>query len=664
MLRFPCLLVFLLSGIQLIAQTGPDVTFGPVSDEDRALREAPGDPTAEAYVLFDRLSLDFEFNDTDGPSLTERHHRRVKLLKPSSFDRANITLEYNREYAEISEVEAFIHLPTGGTLPVPSDQIRLEKLNGTREAFKFTFPQVSEGAILEYRYLERRKNILIPSPYYFQEDIPVRWAQYDAMIPPYYRYVSLSAPRLDVNETKLTARAWGPRFNVSPYNGGEQKIDHWDILWAMRDLPSFRDQPYSNNVSDYLPSVRLQLQAVQYPGRPEQSIFGDWKETVKELQDRLDFGRYYRNKVNYSTLWKDAAPSITGQGSEREIIEAAYAFINQHISWNGDYGMLASRTPDQVYQSRTGTSADLNIALLSLLNEAGVEAHPLLVSLRNTGAPIEQYPLLHQFNHLIVYTEVDGQSLLLDAGSADRPAGLPRERALNHRGWVAEKGNPRWISLEVPPSRQITMLDVNVAESGLAEVVIKSRMQDYFAFNGRSALKQRESDAEAPLVPDLLKVMPEARVTSFAEEVVDDAPLNQFTYTLQATAPVGQPVDQLLYLQPILLPLVDGELADVEARNFPIDFPYPWQQRYIANLRLPAGYALEEAPDALRLRAADGSMTATYRVEEVAPGHVSVVYSVILDRTLYASSEYPALREMFRRITELQTSPLVFKKVP
>ncbi|THH41691.1 DUF3857 domain-containing protein [Neolewinella litorea] len=662
MIRDFCTLVFCLMTIQVAAQSTPEVSFGRVTDEERALMEVPGDPTADAYVLYDRLSLDFEYSDSDGPSLTERHHRRVKLLKPSSFDRANITLTFNREYAEISEVEAFIHLPGGGSLPVPAAQIYREKLEGTREAFKFTFPQVSEGAIVEYRYLERRKNILIPSSYTFQEDIPVRWAQYDAMIPPYYRYVSLTAPRLDVNEVKLTPRAWGPRFNTGAYNGGQQKIEHSDILWAMRDLPAFRNQPYSNNAGDYLPSVRLQLQAVQYPGSPERSIFSNWKETVKELQDRQDFGRYYRNKINYNALWKAAEPLIAQQASEGEKIEAAYAFINRNISWNGNYDMLASKTPDQVFQSKSGNSADLNIALLSLLNEAGVEAHPLLVSLRNTGAPIEQYPLLHQFNHLMVYTEADGKPLLLDTGSADRPAGLPRERALNHRGWVADKSDPRWISLDVPSSRQVMMLDVDVAESGEAEVVVKSRMLDYFAFDGRTALNQRKSDAEAPMVPAILQVMPEARVTSFSAEEPDDAPRNQFTYELRLTAPVAQAVDDHLYIQPILLPLVDGELADVDTRSFPIDFPYPWQQRYVANLRLPAGYALEEAPAPVRLRAADGSMTATYQVQEVSPGHVSVVYTVILDRTLYAADEYPALREMFRRITELQTSPLIFKK--
>lgn len=662
MIRIILSLGLSLLGTITFAQDIHTVEFGRVSDADRSLLVAPGDTTAEAYVLYDRLSLDFEYNDTDGPSLTERHHRRLKLLKPSAFDRANIVLEFDRRYGDISEVEAFIHLPGGGTLPVSTQDIHHAREEDTREVIRFTFPQVSEGAIVEYRYLHRRKNILIPTTYYFQEDIPVRWAQYDAMIPPYYRYVSLTAPKLDVNVMKLTPRAWGPNWNTGAYNGGTQRIEHSDILWAMRDLPAFRQQPYSNNTTDYLPKIRLQLQAVQYPGRPEQSIFGDWEQTVKELQDRQDFGRYYRNKINYNTLWKAAAPTVESAPTVREKIEAAYAFVNRTIRWNRDYGMLASRTPDQAFQSGSGNSADLNIALLGLLNEAGIDAHPLLVSLRNTGAPIEQYPLLEQFNHLMVYTEVDGQPLLLDAGEEGRPTGLPRERALNHRGWVADKRNPRWVNLEVASSRQVLMLDVDVKDSGQAEVLVKSRMQDYFAFAGRSILDGLTKDEEAPLAPLILHAFPEARIGTHSVDQTVGEPPNQLTYSLQLTVPVGQPIDDYLYLQPILLPLIDGELADVEARNFPIDFPYPWQQRYIANLRLPAGYVLEDAPAPVRLRAADGSMVASYVVQEVSPGRVSVVYTVQLDRTLYAPEEYGALREMYRRIAELQDSPLVFKK--
>ncbi len=95
----------------------------------------------------------------------------------------------------------------------------------------------------------------------------------------------------------------------------------------MQDLPAYDYQPYTNNFVDYLPKVRLQLRGVQYPGRPKNSVFSSWEETVKDLQDRQDFGRYYRNKINYGRLWRDAEATVMAADDIRARIEAAYRFI-------------------------------------------------------------------------------------------------------------------------------------------------------------------------------------------------------------------------------------------------------------------------------------------------------------------------------------------------
>ncbi|WP_116105329.1 DUF3857 domain-containing protein [Lewinella sp. IMCC34191] len=646
----------------LTAQDVPEVVFGKVSDEDRRLTEVPGDPTAEAYVLYDRQSLDFGYSDAEGPSLIETFHQRIKLLRPSSFDRADVVLRYNRAYEQISNVEAYLHPAGGGTIAVRPEQIVDEVEEDDERVVKFTFPRVSEGTIIEYRYTRRGKNILIPTPFVFQQDIPVRWAQYDAMIPPYYGYVSLGTGALDVNEVKITKRAWGPRWTTGAYRTDQDKIEHSDILWAKRDLPAFRSQPYSNNASDYLPKIQLQLQSVQYPNRPKQTIFGDWQETVDELQARQDFGRYYRNKINYSKVWKAFEPDLAGLQSDREKVVAAYRFVTQSIGWTGRYYFLATDSPNKIFDNRAGNSADLNIVLLSLLNEAGIEAHPLLVSLRNTGAPIEQYPLLDQFNHLMVYTELDGNPFFLDAGDADRPPGLPRERALNHRGWIADKDNPRWVTIDVPSSRQVTMVEMNVGADGRATGKIQGRLENYFAFAGRSTLSEATTEREKPVVRDIMAAFPEATVDSFTVLEGKSDQAEQFNYEAQLTVPAAQVLDDYLYLQTVILPLLEGDLADADQRSFPIDFPYPWEHRYIASVHLPEGYHLEEAPAPVRLKAEDGSIVATFSSQETVPGLISVALTVQLGRTLYAAHEYDALRDMFRRIIEMQEAPLVLKR--
>ena len=662
-MRSTLLLLFVtLSVLKLPAQDVPEVTFGQLSDADRSLMTVPGDTSAEAYVLYDRQGLDFEYNETDGPSLVETFHQRIKLLRPSAFERANVSIRYNPKYEKIEEVEGYIHLPTGGTLPVTADQVKDERVGEERSVVKFTFPRVSEGAVIEYRYKRRAASILVPTPFVFQQDIPVRWAQFDAMIPPYYGYITLGTAQLDVNRAKITRRAWGPNFGGGAYRSGQEKIEHSDLLWAKRDLPAFKSQPYTNNETDYLPKIQLQLQSVQYPNRPKQTVFGTWQETVDELQDRQDFGRYYRNKINYAKVWKAFEPELAGLQTDREKIAAAYRFVTRSIGWNEQYRWLASGSPNKVFEEGKGNSADLNILLLSLLNEAGITAHPLLVSLRNTGAPIEQYPLLDQFNHLMVYTEVEGKPLFLDAGDPDRPARLPRHDALNHRGWVGDRDHPRWVSIEVPTSRKTTMVEMDVASDGVLTTKVRGRLENYFAFEGKNMLYTATTEREKPVVREIAAGFPQSSVNSFTvlEGKTDRPEVLDFEAALSIPTEGG--MTDYIYLQPVLVPVLEEDLADSEQRTLPIDFGYPWEQQYVATIRLPAGYRLQEAPAPVRIRAEDGSMVAEFSAEERGPELLSVTFKVQLGRTLYTAQEYAALRDMYRRVIDMQESLLVLKR--
>lgn len=657
------LLVAFLCTPLLLAQASDDHTYGHISDADRQLLQLPGDSTAEAYVLYDHMDLDFEYSDVSGPGLVERYHRRLKLFTPSAYERANVTITYHRDRESIADVEGLVQLPGGGTIVLRGEDFISQQEDDEYSSIRFTFPKLTPGATIEYRYTRRDRSIMQPTRYTFQEDIPVRWAEFTAMVPAYYDYVSLgSADRYDINEAEIVERVWGPSFNVTAYSNGA-KLDHTRIRWALRDLPAFKPQPYANNLTDYLPRVRLQLRSVQYPTGGRSEIFSSWEQTADELQSRKDFGRYYRNRSNYKQLWEAAEPTIAAAAVPRAKIEAAYQFVVHHYSWDGRYRILASDSPNNTFGARRGNSADLNLALLSLLNEAGIAAWPLLVSLRDRGAPIEAYPLLDQFDHLMVYTEVDGQPLLLDANDPDRPAGLPRQQALNQRGWVADRDAPRWVNLDVPPSRQTVMVDMAVDPTGLTTASFRSRLEQYFAFEGRSQLRSAADVLSAPLTATVRQQFPETTVLEAEASPDGDGEDANLTLHLKLSVPAGQALNDFLYVQPVLLPMLDDELDDVESRQFPIDFAYPWARRYIATVALPEGFVVDELPPSVRVKSEDGSIMATYMVQEVPGKHaVHVNFTTNFDRTLFAAAEYPALRDMFRRIIEMQQSPIVLKR--
>ncbi|SEQ65922.1 DUF3857 and transglutaminase domain-containing protein [Neolewinella agarilytica] len=634
------------------SQESPEkIKLGKISVEDRRLTEAPGDSTADAYVLYDLMDMQIKQDPDGAPMLHEYRHRRVKLFRESAFDRADVELSYYRESEKISQLRAFIHLPEGGVLKLSGKDFIRERYDDDRDIWRFTFPNVAEGAVIEYTYLKTDKGITVPSRYYFQESIPVRWAEYNASIPYYFNYVSLG------NASNYTVS------NVSTANRlyGSEKIKHSVIKWAYKDLPAYKEQPYVNNFSDYIPQVRLQLQTVQYPGRPVYKVFSDWKDTTTKMDGWAQFGKAYRNKGNSGKVWKAVEPYLAEASTETDKAKLLYDFVAGKISWNGSYSWTSERTPNKVYDAAEGTSGEISMLLLALLRDAGIESQPILVPLRNYGSPLELYPLISQFDHLMVLATVDGNDIILDPNDLNRPPGLPRVAALNHRVFVANPDNPHWISIDVPRATQTIMANVALDEEGMADVDVQSRMSSYYAFNGRNRIQEMEEDAELPIVENMMESFPEAEVINHLvkEEKVKSGPLSM---DFKLKVPMGQAMDDYLYVQPILSPVLHNELADAEYRLYPVDFAYPWIKRYITTISVPEGYAVEELPESIRLRSEDGTMSCTFAATEKEDKTISINFTVSIDRTVYEASEYGALRTMFKRIIELQESTIVLKR--
>ncbi|MGB3801562.1 MAG: DUF3857 domain-containing protein [Lewinella sp.] len=644
-----------------VAQQFDKIKFGKISDYERDLAVVPGDSTADAYVLYHHQDLSFNYLEDKGIVSQEEHHRRIKLIKPSSFDRANIEITFSEKHADVSGLRAYIHLPNGDKEKLKGKDFIRQKLNDDYNVIKFTFPRVEPGAVVEYEYTLQTSSLLVPTPFVFQENIPVAYAEYTANIPEYFNYISLGTHgNFTVSETETNLQHFGPRQHQTA-NSGDSRIPHQWTRYVMENIPAYEVQPYTNNAQDYLPKVKLQLRTVQFPNSPIDYVLRDWFATAEELDGMSSFGKCYQASGASNKLWEAAGPVVMAGKTDKERIDRAYYYICKNLEWNREYSFLASDNPDNVFKNGGGNSADLNLCLLSLLRRAGIGAYPALVSLRDEGNHIEVYPIIDQFDHTLVYTQVNGRPYILDANGTARPPGLPRIDALNHRAWIARPGAPQWIALEMPPAKQIVMADIKITATGMAEAKIKTRLSSYFAFEGRYQAHSSAELSQMPVASDILSVFPEARVVEHHSE--DDAnPSKPLSSDFTMEIPAAVAADDYIYVQPILLRLLDKDLDDVETRIYPVDFAHPWKKQFIANLTLPEGYVVDELPGSIKLVSEDGGMDATYSATVKADHTITVRLAVNLDRTVYPASAYPALRGMYRRIIELQEAPIVLKR--
>ncbi|MEM8585420.1 MAG: DUF3857 domain-containing protein [Bacteroidota bacterium] len=653
-MKLTLFLALLLGYCTIISGQYDNFRYGRISDEEMALSEAPGFPDADAYTLFDRLAVSMMLSSITGQfELRETVNRRVKLFKESSFDRADIVIRYY-DGMDLGSLKAAIHLPDGREVKLRNGDFNRDEVQDGLYECRFTFPQVTEGAIIEYTYELRSQEFnfdRLPT-YYFQEDIPCRWSEYTVTKPNGFTYVDLAnMTEFDVQETDVISRAAG--------SGGQPLVYSFE-RYVMKEVPPLEIEPYTNNINDYMPRIVKQLQFINWQGfsyDPEMSSWGDLAEDIRNSNLR----RYTVSRTTNGQFMQALEPLMASATTETEKAMVIYRLLNNSVVWDGRYRFVPGRSPNQVWGDREGSSAEINALLLHALKQNNIEAHPLFVGLRGRGNAMEFYPLRDQFDHMLVVAKLDDNYQILDVAGHALPFGYARPKVLNHRAWLVADDSDQWISIEPPAAEETVLAEVSLLPDGMATAKIQSRAVGYFAATTRGQMVDVEDPVEGPYMSKIAERYPEVELV---EEQLpsSDNPNGPYNYTLEVNAPIGEAIDDHLYVSPLLLDLISSEIVEDEERTYPIDLPYGFRKRYICSMMLPEGYEVAELPESSAMRSEDGSVSCRFSITQTGTTlSLNLEFQVL--RTQFAPEEYDMFRELFRQVNELQESVLVLRKV-
>ncbi|MEM6396044.1 MAG: DUF3857 domain-containing protein [Bacteroidota bacterium] len=655
MKRYHLLTLLLVSfSTSFFAQDLPDIKFGKIADGDIAMTSLAIDTSAEAYMLYEEVSH-YIVDERDGYKLGSYYHRRVKLLKPESFDRANIELTYTRQEEKIRNLNAMIILPSGESIKLRSKDFIKDDLSDDQATIRFTFPQVVEGAILEYRYQRISENISQIPTHYFQRDIPVRRSKFEAEMNSLFSYRAIcNAFDMLCVKQENQIRGTEPANHANGVSAVKYKYE-------MCNVPAFNTEPYVNNFTDYLPHVYLQLDSYYNNTTGWSKYLSTWETTARELCDNDYIGKRFM-RSNSGRKIAEAIGPLMGS-NEQEKAQYALNAINNHMEWNGYYNFGTQESLNSLWDKGVAGSGALNMMLYTLLEANDIKVEPALTGLRNYGRPIMEFPVLRQFQHLMVLATLDGKPYLLDANGHASIVGLPRVAALNEAAWVFDKTKPHWISVKSPVVTNVYQIEGQVHADGMAELSVKNQAKQYYALYATADLADENDEVEGPIIDQLLEKFPDTEMTERQYDPWID-PTQAFELDVDAKAPIGQTIDDYIYLQPILFDALQDDLVEDELRMFPIDFAYPFRQVFLATYELPEGYIVDEMPEAIRMRSPEGDIRVQMVMQYKEAEHkLEINYSVSVTESLFAADQYENLREIFQRVVDVQESVVVLKKM-
>lgn len=627
--------------------------WGEVSEEDLKMTVYPLDSSASAVILQDVGDIYVEFlSERDRVVYTV--HRRIKVLDISAFDRGNLIIPYFSDgtWSRFLGLEVQMFLPTGEKQKVRSDNIYTEQLSPKLAAKKIFVPNLQKGCIIEYKYTLEQGRISVLPTWYFQTNLPVRWSEVKVSHPSMLTYFFLAhtSRPFDVRESKddisndyrLTYKVASTRFGIG-------------------NLPAIKEEPYITTLDDYRTHVQFQLTSISRNGFKEDQMKG-WGDLAKRLEKLPLFGEKYQKSRKFDKLWEVFNQTLAPGTAKEALPELALRFVSKHIKWNGEYDVIPDKDLDDIFQEKTGSSSEINLAVVALLRKAGLDAVPMLLSTRDNGAPIPLYPIIEQFNSLIAFVrQGDTTGILLDATDPFHALNEVQPQHFNGAGWLVDSKKPNWVDIVPPEYGQIWYGNLRLEENGDMEGKFSLAVSGPGASAWRAQLDEYKDD-EKVLKKHFAANYPNATFDSIA--FLDRDSCNKrlavnFRCRIPNTAAV---VNDYLYCKPVLGFMFEGNPFKTLKREFPVSFTYPLKAQYVLILETPPGYTIADQSEPIQVVLENGGGKLSFRCGRTPDGKVQLSLKVNLTQLEFSPSEYASLRKFFELIAEKTQTQLVLVK--
>ena len=652
MKRVFLLLVFLAGfhGVTMIyAQRPPAVNpplkWGKVSPEQLAMDHYAPDSNATAVILADYGDVFFA---ADGTVMFERH-TRIKILSEAGYDWGTVSVPYlgKRRYGQRVRAvkgQTFTQGPDGKAVrhKMGKKAIYEEDLDGDWKRVLFTLPALEPGAVIEYVYrVESDSPIFLPD-WQFQGSEPTLWSEYRAELPREYGYV-----RSIVGISKFDVEA------SEEYAGGRGSMHRW----VMKDLPALREEPFMTTPEDYRASIEFQLQQYWHPSEGVVDFMNTWEGVARELMDMPSFGEQLRPSRK---LRAQVEQLTAGLDAPVDKMKALYDFVRTSVVWNGRYRYVAEQDVDEVLKTQSATSAEMALLLAAMLRAAALEAHPVLISTRSHGRVIKEYPILSQFNTVLVAVPLGGETHLLDATDPLRPYDLLPYEALNGRGWLVDEQKHAWIPIKANGRYyHRSYFDATLDASGTLTATLQATDEGYSALNKRH--ERKEANAEENFVKEvMLNGLNESmiEVATVTDEAITEPLVTETTVSIPGYAQVA---GDFIYLNPTPLGRLEENPLRLPERTFPVDLAYPRTIIRTLRMTLPEGYAVQELPGNAQVSLPnDGGHF--QRVVGVEDRILTMQTRFVLRKAVYAPRQYQPLRKLYDRVVASGADQMVLKR--
>ncbi len=642
------LLTCLFCNFLLFSQTNFNSDSYNVSLNDIETNVFSADTTANALVIYEEGNSYVDKNEYD--LRTELKHK-IKILKREGFDKANVAIYlYNNDKRkeQIKNIFAATYNLEAGKIKITkldAKNIFTEKYNENYTVVKFTLPNIKEGSVITYSYTKTSPFMFNYYGWKFQDDIPKLYSDYRASIPANWDYnIKLVGYKpLDINTSEVEKNCLEGARGAS----AGCSLMHY----AMKDIPAFKEENYMTSKSNYLARIDYELKTFQGFDGVINHYTKTWETVDDELRKEPNIGRQLGKSLKLEDFL-DA--SIISETNALKKAESIYWFVQDNYTWNEEFNIFKDVSIKDIINNKSGNVSAINILLHNLLLEAGIDVKPVLLSTRNSGFATKIFPVISDFNYLIVQATINGKPYLLDATDKYLSFGDLPFRCLNGYGRILDfKKGSEWIDIAANNlSTKLCKVELNLSDSGNITGKVTDQSTGYHALNS----KKKYFPNKESYVDQLQNNFPHIEITNHIVDNEDKKSPN-FVETYDVTYEDNLIADKI-YLNPFLFKFFNENPFKLQERTYPIDFGYKDVYFYSMKLNFGETFSIIEAPKdyVISLPNNSGQLLFTSTIQN---NSVIVSLKFNFKETIYGPEFYPYLKEFMNKIVDIQTNSLI-----
>jgi hypothetical protein len=200
---------------------------------------------------------------------------------------------------------------------------------------------------------------------------------------------------------------------------------------------------------------------------------------------------------------------------------------------------------------------------------------------------------------------------------------------------------------------------IEIKPDGSIHGKYREQMTDYTAFAYRERYSNLSNEANMERIE---KAYNSLEVSEIIVKNIKDAYepiIEEVTFVKTNAVDV---IGDKIYFSPLFIFGLKSNPFTSDKREFPIDFVYPNQDKFMFSINIPEGYEIESLPESIMLEFEQNYLGYKYQIKQF-NNAIQLSFSFDINSSIISSEYYPLLKDFFTRIVEKNKEQIVLKRI-